>query len=274
LAASAVTRRRVGLQVRGGAALLRGTVTLYLSLIVVLPLTAVVWRSSQDGWAAFWDAATQPQALAALRLTLTVSLLVAAGNVVMGTVIAWVLVRDQFPGKRVVNALIDLPFALPTIVAGITLLALYGNNGPLGIDAAYTRAGVVLALAFVTLPFVVRSVQPVLLTMEPDQEEAARCLGAGPATSFRRIVLPTIAPALLAGAALAFARAVGEFGSVVILSGNIPYRTEVASVHVFSLVENDDIGSAAAVSVVLLAVSVLVLAALNLVQRRRTRHAD
>jgi sulfate transport system permease protein len=274
LAASAVTRRRVGLQARGGAALLRGTVTLYLSLIVVLPLTAVVWRSSQDGWAAFWDAATQPQALAALRLTLTVSLLVAAGNVVMGTVIAWVLVRDQFPGKRVVNALIDLPFALPTIVAGITLLALYGNNSPLGIDVAYTRPGVVLALAFVTLPFVVRSVQPVLLTMEPDQEEAARCLGAGPATSFRRIVLPTVAPALLAGAALAFARAVGEFGSVVILSGNIPYRTEVASVHVFSLVENDDIGSAAAVSVVLLAVSVLVLAALNLVQRRRTRHAD
>jgi sulfate/thiosulfate transport system permease protein len=273
LAASAVTRRRVGLQVRGGAALLRGTVTLYLSLIVVLPLTAVVWRSGQDGWAAFWDAATQPQALAALRLTLTVSLLVAAGNVVMGTVIAWVLVRDQFPGKRVVNALIDLPFALPTIVAGITLLALYGNNSPLGIDVAYTRPGVVLALAFVTLPFVVRSVQPVLLTMEPDQEEAARCLGAGPATSFRRIVLPTIAPALLAGAALAFARAVGEFGSVVILSGNIPYRTEVASVHVFSLVENDDIGSAAVVSVVLLAVSVLVLAALNLVQRRRTRHA-
>lgn len=273
MAASAVARR-VGLRVRGGAALLRGTVTLYLSLVVVLPLTAVVWRSGQDGWAAFWEAATQPQALAALRLTLTVSLLVAAGNVVMGTVIAWVLVRDQFPGKRVVNALIDLPFALPTIVAGITLLALYGNNGPLGIDVAYTRPGVVLALAFVTLPFVVRSVQPVLLTMEPDQEEAARCLGAGPATSFRRIVLPTIAPALLAGAALAFARAVGEFGSVVILSGNIPYRTEVASVHVFSLVENDDIGSAAAVSVVLLAVSVLVLAALNLVQRRRTRHAD
>ena len=274
MAASAVSRRRVGLQVRGGAALLRGTVTLYLSLIVVLPLTAVVWRSGQDGWAAFWDAATQPQALAALRLTLTVSLLVAAGNVVMGTVIAWVLVRDQFPGKRVVNALIDLPFALPTIVAGITLLALYGNNSPVGIDVAYNRPGVVLALAFVTLPFVVRSVQPVLLTMEPDQEEAARCLGAGPATSFRRIVLPTIALALRAGAALAFARAVGEFGSVVILSGNIPYRTEVASVHVFSLVENDDIGSAAAVSVVLLAVSVLVLAALNLVQRRRTRHAD
>jgi sulfate transport system permease protein len=274
LAASAAARPRVGTRVRGGAALLRGTVTLYLSLVVLLPLAAVLWRSSRDGWAAFWEAATQPQALAALRLTLTVSLLVAAGNVVMGTVIAWVLVRDEFPGKRVVNALIDLPFALPTIVAGITLLALYGNNSPLGIDVAYTRPGVVLALAFVTLPFVVRSVQPVLLTMEPDQEEAARCLGAGPATSFRRIVLPTIAPALLAGAALAFARAVGEFGSVVILSGNIPYRTEVASVHVFSLVENDDVTSAAAVSVVLLAISVLVLAALNLIQRRRTRHAE
>lgn len=273
MAASAVTRRRVGLEARGGGALLRGTVTLYLSLIVVLPLTAVVWRSGRDGWGAFWEAATQPQALAALRLTFAVAFGVAAGNVVMGTVIAWVLVRDEFPGKRVVNALIDLPFALPTIVAGITLLALYGSASPVGVDIGYTRAGVVLALAFVTLPFVVRSVQPVLLTMEPDMEEAARCLGAGPLTSFRRIVLPTIAPALLAGAALAFARAVGEFGSVVILSGNIPYQTEVASVHVFSLVENDDVGSAAAVSVVLLATSVLVLAGLNLVQRRRTRHA-
>jgi sulfate/thiosulfate transport system permease protein len=274
LAASVLPRRRAGLEVRGGTALLRGTVTLYLSLIVVLPLTAVVWRSTRDGWAAFWDAATQPQALAALRLTFAVAVAVAAGNVVMGTVIAWVLVRDRFCGQRVVNALIDLPFALPTIVAGITLLALYGGGSPLGLDLGYSRPGVVLALAFVTLPFVVRSVQPVLLTMEPDMEEAARCLGAGPLTSFRRIVLPTIAPALLAGAALAFARAVGEFGSVVILSGNIPYRTEVASVHVFSLVENDDVASAAAVSVVLLASSVLVLAALNLVQRRRTRHAD
>ena len=274
MAASTLARRSAGREVRGGAALLRGTVTLYLSLVVVLPLTAVVWRSGRDGWDAFWAAATQPQALAALRLTFVVSLAVAAGNVVMGTIIAWVLVRDEFPGKRVVNALIDLPFALPTIVAGITLLALYGSNSPVGVNIGYTRAGVLLALAFVTLPFVVRSVQPVLMTMEPDMEEAARCLGAGPVTSFRRIVLPTIAPALLAGAALAFARAVGEFGSVVILSGNIPYRTEVASVHVFSLVENDDVGSAAAVSVVLLATSVLVLAGLNLLQRRRTRHAD
>ncbi len=251
-----------------------GISTLWLSLIVLLPLAAVAGRSVEDGLDAFWASVSSRQAVAALRFTLLISLLVTAINAVMGTLIAWVLVRDDFRGKGIVNAVIDLPFALPTIVAGITLLALYGNNSPAGIDIGYSRPGVVLALAFVTLPFVVRSVQPVLLTMEPDMEEAARCLGAGPLTSFRRIVLPTIAPALLAGAALAFARAVGEFGSVVILSGNIPYRTEVASVHVFSLVENDDVGSAAAVSVVLLATSVLVLAGLNLIQRRRTRHAQ
>ncbi|HEV8374456.1 MAG TPA: sulfate ABC transporter permease subunit CysT [Actinomycetota bacterium] len=274
MAADAAGARRVGRQVGGGAALLRGTVTMYLSLVVVLPLAAVVWRSGRDGWAAFWHSATTPQALAALRLTFTVALVVVAVNAVVGTLIAWVLVRDQFPGKAVVGALIDLPFALPTIVAGITLLALYGQSSPVGINLAYSRPGVWLALAFVTLPFVVRSVQPVLLTIEPDMEEAARSLGAGPFTTFRRILLPTITPALLAGAALAFARAVGEFGSVVILSGNIPYRTEVASVHVFSLVENDEAGSAAAVSVLLLACSLLLLAALGLLQRRRTRHAE
>jgi sulfate/thiosulfate transport system permease protein len=274
LAADAAGARRVGRPVGGGAALLRGTVTMYLSLVVVLPLAAVVWRSGRDGWAAFWHSATTPQALAALRLTFTVALAVVAVNAVVGTLIAWVLVRDQFPGKAVVGALIDLPFALPTIVAGITLLALYGQSSPVGINLAYSRPGVWLALAFVTLPFVVRSVQPVLLTIEPDMEEAARSLGAGPFTTFRRILLPTITPALLAGAALAFARAVGEFGSVVILSGNIPYRTEVASVHVFSLVENDEAGSAAAVSVLLLACSLLLLAALGLLQRRRTRHAE
>ena len=270
---SAVTRRRLGLEGQGGAALLRGTVTLYLSLIVLLPLAAVVWRSSQDGAAAFWRAATTPQALAALKLTFGVGLAVVVVNMVVGTLIAWVLVRDRFPGQQAVNALIDLPFALPTIVAGITLLALYGQSGPFRLNLGYTRAGVCLALLFVTLPFVVRAVQPVLLTIEPDMEEAARSLGASPFTTFRRILLPTIAPAVLAGGSLAFARAIGEFGSVVILSGNIPYRTEVASVHVFGLVENDDVGGAAAVSVVLLALSVLVLAVLNLIQRRRTRHA-
>jgi sulfate/thiosulfate transport system permease protein len=257
----------------GGDGLLRGLVTTYLSVLVLLPLAAVVWRSSSDGAASFWRAATAPRAVAAVRLTFLISLAVVALNVVTGTIIAWVLVRDEFPGKRLVNSLIDLPFALPTIVAGVTLLALYGPHSPLGLNLAYTRAGVLLALAFETLPFVVRAVQPVLLTIEPDAEEAARCLGARPLTTFRRIVLPAMTPAIMAGAALAFARAIGEFGSVVLLSGNIPYRTEVASVHVFSLVESDDPGGAAAVSVVLLALSLLVLASLNLISRRRTRRA-
>ena len=260
-------------RVRGGAALLRGVVTTWLSLIVLLPLAAVVWRSSQGGAASFWHAATAPQALAALRLTFAASLAVVAVNLVTGTLLAWVLVRDEFPGKRAVNALVDLPFALPTIVAGAVLLALYGQHSPVGLNLAYTRAAVVLALLFETLPFVVRAVQPVLLTMEPDMEEAARCLGAGPLACFWRVVLPTLTPAILAGAALAFARAVGEFGSVVLVSGNLPYRTEVASVHVFNLIESDDPGGAAAVSVVLLALSVAVLAAINLAQGRRTRHA-
>jgi sulfate/thiosulfate transport system permease protein len=260
-------------RVRGGAALLRGVVTTWLGLIVLLPLAAVVWRSSQGGAASFWHAATAPQALAALRLTFAASLAVVAVNLVTGTLLAWVLVRDEFPGKRAVNALIDLPFALPTIVAGAVLLALYGQHSPVGLNLAYTRAAVVLALLFETLPFVVRAVQPVLLTMEPDMEEAARCLGAGPLACFWRVVLPTLTPAILAGAALAFARAVGEFGSVVLVSGNLPYRTEVASVHVFNLIESDDPGAAAAVSVVLLALSVAVLAAINLAQGWRTRHA-
>jgi sulfate transport system permease protein len=262
------------LRLGGDGALLRGLVTTYLSLVVLLPLAAVVWRASSDGATSFWRAATAPQALAALRLTFLISLAVVAVNVVTGTLIAWVLVRDEFPGKRVVNSLIDLPFALPTIVAGVVLLALYGPQSPLGVNLAYTRAGVLLALAFETLPFVVRAVQPVLLTVEPDAEEAARCLGARPFTTFRRILLPAMTPAILAGAALAFARAVGEFGSVVLLSGNIPYRTEVAAVHVFTLVESDDAGGAAAVSVLLLGLSLLVLAVLNLLQRRRVHRVQ
>jgi sulfate transport system permease protein len=271
VARARLAARTLGL---GGGALLRGLVTTYLSVLVLLPLAAVVWRSSSDGLASFWRAATAPQALASLRLTFLISLAVVALNVVTGTIIAWVLVRDEFPGKRLVNSLIDLPFALPTIVAGVTLLALYGPHSPLGVNLAYTRAGVLLALAFETLPFVVRSVQPVLLTIEPDAEEAARCLGARSLTTFRRILLPSMTPAILAGAALAFARAIGEFGSVVLLSGNIPYRTEVAAVHVFTLVESDDPGGAAAVSVVLLGLSLVVLALLNLVQRRRSRRAQ
>jgi sulfate transport system permease protein len=189
-------------------------------------------------------------------------------NAFFGTILAWLLVRDQFPGKSVVNAVIDLPFALPTIVAGLTLLALYGRDSPVGIDLAYTRAAVLLALLFVTLPFVIRSVQPVLLELDREMEEAAASLGAAPRTIFRRIVLPSLRPAILGGAALAFSRAVGEFGAVVLLSGNIPFRTQVASVYVFGQIESGNEGGAAAVAVVLLAVSLAVLLALRWGARR------
>jgi len=186
--------------------------------------------------------------------------------------IAWVLVRDSFRGKSLVNALIDLPFALPTIVAGLTLLALYGPSGPVGINVAYTRAAVILALLFVTLPFVVRAVQPVLIELDREMEEAAASLGAGGLAIFRRIVLPNLMPAILAGGALAFARAVGEFGSVVLISGNIPFETEVASVHIFGRLESDDTTGAAAVSVVLLVLSLVVLLLIDAVRRWGSRH--
>jgi sulfate/thiosulfate transport system permease protein len=184
-----------------------------------------------------------------------------------------VLVRDQFPGKRIVNSVIDLPFALPTIVAGLTLLALYGDNGVLGISGvSFTRVGVVMALLFVTLPFVIRAVQPVLLALDTEMEEAAASLGARPLTIFRRVVLPNLTPAIVAGAALAFARAVGEFGSLVLISGNIPFDTEVASVYIFGQIEGGNPESAAAVSVVLLAISIGVLFLINLLGRRSLRH--
>jgi sulfate transport system permease protein len=210
---------------------------------------------------------TAPQAVAALKLTLVISIVVAALNAVAGTLVAWVLVRDRFRGKTLVNALIDLPFALPTIVAGITLLALYGPSGPAGINVVGTRWAVAMALLFVTLPFVVRSVQPVLMELDREMEEAAVSLGAGSATVFRRIVFPNLVPAILSGAALGFARAVGEFGSVVLIAGNLPFKTEVASVFIFGRIESDAVTSAAAVSVVLLGLSLLVLLAIRALGR-------
>jgi sulfate transport system permease protein len=184
---------------------------------------------------------------------------VAAINAAAGMLIAWVLVRDRFRGKSLVNALVDLPFALPTIVAGLTLLALYGKSSPVGVNVAYTRWAILLALLFVTLPFVVRSVQPVLIEADREMEEAAMSLGASARQTFARIILPNLVPAIVSGAALAFARAVGEFGSVVLISGNIPRHTEVASVLVYGQIESDAVSSAAAVSVVLLAISLVVL---------------
>lgn len=255
-----------------GSLLTRGLITGYLSLIVLIPLAAVAGRSFQDGWGTFWATVTDAEALAALEFSLLSSLVVVAINAVVGTLIAWVLVRDSFRGKELVNSLIDLPFALPTIVAGLTLLTLYGPTSPVGINVAYTRAGVGLALLFVTLPFVVRAVQPVLLALDREAEEAAASLGASRRATFRRIVLPALLPAILSGVALGFARAIGEFGSVVLISGNIPFQTEVASVHVFGRIESDDVTGAAAISVVLLLLSLLVLVLINAFTRWRTRH--
>ena len=254
------------------AAIGLGVTTIWLSVIVLLPLAAVVVRAADGGLDGMWEAVSSRQAVAALRFTILVSLAATAINAVAGTLVAWVLVRDNFRGKGVVNALIDLPFALPTIVAGLTLLALYGRTSPFGVDVSFTQIAVLLALLFVTLPFVIRAVQPVLLELDREMEEAAMSLGAGPATVFRRIVLPNLMPAVLSGAALAFARAVGEFGSVVLVSGNIPFDTQVAPVYIFKQIESDNPASAAAVSVVLLLLAVLVLAAIRAVGRWGARH--
>ena len=240
----------------------------YLSLLVLLPLAALISTGLSGGPAEFWREATQPESLAALKLTVLCSLGVAAFNSLAGVLIAWVMVRDDFVGKRIVNGIIDLPFALPTVVAGLTLLSLYGPGRPFGIDVAGTRAGIVMALAFVTLPFSVRTVQPVIAELDRETEEAAASLGATPTAVLRRIVLPSIAPAMLAGAGLAFARAVGEFGSVVLISGDLPYKTEVASAWIFSLTQSDDLQGAAAVSTVLVAISLTLLLGIGWLRRR------
>jgi sulfate/thiosulfate transport system permease protein len=244
-----------------------GIATIWLSVIVLIPLAAVVARSLDGGLGAFWDAVTVPQARAALKLSITISIAVAAFNAFAGTLVAWVLVRDRFRGRAVVNAVIDLPFALPTIVAGITLLALYGPNSPAGVNVVGTRWAILMALLFVTLPFVVRSVQPVLIELDREMEEAAVSLGAGSFTVFRRIILPNLLPAIVSGSALGFARAVGEFGSVVLIAGNLPFKTEVASVFIFGRIESDAVTSAAAVSVVLLLLSLVVLLAIRALGR-------
>jgi sulfate transport system permease protein len=243
---------------------------LYLSTIVLLPLAAIVVKATSGGLGSFWDQVTSPGAMAALELTVTASLIVVAINAVTGTLIAWVLVRDQFRGKALLNSIIDLPFALPTIVAGITLLALYGNQSPVGINVAFTKTAVVLALLFVTLPFVVRSVQPVLLELDREVEEAAASLGASGPMIFRRIIFPSILPALLAGVALAFARALGEFGSLVLIAASI--NTTVASVLIRQQIEVDNLEGAAAVSVVLLVISLVLLGCVTLIQRWGSKH--
>ncbi|MGE5408656.1 MAG: sulfate ABC transporter permease subunit CysT [Syntrophothermus sp.] len=254
-----------------GAGLGRGLVVLYLSVIVLLPLAALADQSLSQGLGEFWSQITQPQAIKSLELTLVASVVVVLVNAVFGTILAWLLVRDQFPGKSVVNAVIDLPFALPTIVASLILIELWGPNSPLGVHIALTRTAVVVALLFVTLPFVVRAVQPLLIEMDREMEEAAASLGAGGFTIFRRVIFPNLLPGLGAGIALAFARALGEFGSVLLFAGGLP-DTQVSSVYIKQLIENGNDTGAAAVSVVLLAASLCCLLVVSLIQRWSSRH--
>jgi sulfate/thiosulfate transport system permease protein len=260
---------------RGGGTSLRvGVAMVWLSVIVLLPLAAIGWQSVGGGWQAFWLAVTSNAALESFRVTLTISAGVTVLNMIFGLLIAWVLVRDDFPGKRLVDAIIDLPFALPTIVASLVMLALYGNNSPVGLHLQHTGWGVGVALAFVTLPFVVRAVQPVLLEIDRETEEAAASLGANNLTIFTTVVMPSLTPVLLTGAGLTFARAIGEFGSVVLIGGAVPGKTEVSSQWIRTLIENDDRTGAAAISIVLLAISFVVLFILRTLGSRAAKREE
>lgn len=258
----------------GSTSLRVGAATLWLSLIVLLPLAAILWQSADGGWDAFWSAVTSPAAVASFRVTLTISIGVTIVNAFFGLLVAWVLTRDEFPGKRLVDAVIDLPFALPTIVASLVMLALYGPSSPVGIHLQHTKWGVGIALLFVTLPFVVRSVQPVLLELDKEVEEAAASLGANNYTILTRVILPALLPSLLSGAGLAFSRAIGEFGSVVLIGGAVPGETEVSSQWIRTLIENDDRVGAAAISIVLLAISFVVLFILRAIGSRAAKREE
>jgi sulfate transport system permease protein len=263
-----------------GFGLALGYTILYLSLIVLLPLTAAFVKTTSLTWAAFWTTVTAPRVLASLRLSFGASLLGAAINALFGLLVAWVLVRYRFPGRRIIDALVDLPFALPTAVAGIALTAVYAANGwigsllePLGIKVAFTPLGVLVALTFIGLPFVVRTVQPVLEDLEPELEEAAATLGADRLQTFARIILPAIGPALLTGFTLAFARAVGEYGSVIFIAGNVPMVSEITPLLIITKLEQYDYAGATAIAVAMLTISFALLLLINVLQRwsrRRT----
>ena len=268
----AVARAR-RLNVLPGFGLSLGYTLVYLSLIVLIPLAALAIKSSSLTLAQFIEVTTTPRVLASYRLTFGASLIAASFNLVAGLLIAWVLVRYEFPGRRFFDAIVDLPFALPTAVAGIALTALYAGNGwigsllePLGIKVAFTPLGVVLALIFIGLPFVVRTVQPVLQDLERELEEAAACLGASRLQTFRRVILPAILPALLTGFALALARAIGEYGSVIFIAGNMPMVSEITPLLVITKLEQYDYVGATAIAVVMLGASFLLLLAINLLQ--------
>ena len=262
-----------------GFGLTMGFTVFYMSLIVLIPLAGLLFKASSLSWADFWQLISSNRALASYRLTFGASLAAALFNVIFGLNIAWILVRYEFPGKRLVDALVDLPFALPTAVAGITLTAIYSVNGwvgqwlePLGVKIAYTPLGVTLALTFIGLPFVVRTVQPVLAEFEAEVEEAAACLGASRQQTIFKIILPTLLPALLTGFAMAFARAIGEYGSVVFISGNMPMRTEITPLLIMTRLEQFDYAGAAALGSVMLVISFLLLLLINGLQHWSQRH--
>jgi sulfate/thiosulfate transport system permease protein len=263
-----------------GFGLALGFTLLYLSLVVLVPLSTLFWKSGTLGWSGFWQAATTPRVLASYKLTFGASLAAAAVNAVFGLVVAWVLVRYRFPGRRLVDALVDLPFALPTAVAGIALTTLYAPTGWLGgpleragIKVAFTPLGIVVALTFIGLPFVVRTLQPVLEDLDPEVEEAAASLGADRAQTLRRVVLPALAPVWLTGFALAFARALGEYGSVVFIAGNMPMKTEITPLLIVTKLEQYDYAGATAVAAVTLMASAVLLLALNRLQSWGGRRA-
>ena len=251
----------------------------YLTLIILIPLAALLLRSASLGWPQFWAIATDARVLHALKLSFGASLLAALVNVVFGTVVAWVLVRYRFPGRRVVDAIVDLPFALPTAVAGIALTTLYAPRGwigaifaPLGVKIAYTPLGIVIALVFIGLPFVVRTVQPVMEEIDREVEEAAATLGAGRAQTLLRVLLPGLAPAITTGFALAFARAVGEYGSVIFIAGNLPLKTEIAPLLIVIKLEEYNYAGATAIAAIMLAISFAMLFVINLLQSWSRRH--
>ena len=269
-------RAATGAPLRRGSGTALGVAVLWLSVLVLLPLAAVVGKAFGRGSGAFWDAVTSPVTASSLRLTIGLAVIVAIVNALMGALVAWVLVRDRFPGAGVVETVIDLPFALPTIVAGVVMLTLYDDQSPIGIHLVGHRTGLFVALLFVTLPFTVRTVQPVLLDLDRDAEQAAASLGARPSVIFRRIVLPQMLPAMLSGAMLSFARALGEYGSLILISSNLPYKTLIAPSVIYGDLQDADhpgraTQQAAAVSALLLLASVVVLVILEVVQRRAAR---
>jgi sulfate transport system permease protein len=265
-----------------GFGLTLGYTMVYLSLLVLIPLSAVFIRSFGSGWGHFWEVVSAPRVLASLRLSFGASLIAASINLCFGLIVAWVLIRYSFPFKRLIDAIVDLPFALPTAVAGIALTAVYAPNGwlgawlkPLGITVAFTRLGIVVALTFIGLPFMVRTLQPVLDDLDKEVEQAAASLGASAAQTFLRVILPALWPAMLTGFALAFARAVGEYGSVIFIAGNMPMKSEIAPLLIVTKLEQYDYAGASAIALVMLVLSFLVMLGINALQSwASTRHGE